>query len=235
MREEIPAVIFLGMFCLPFYILAFLLSGLIAGTVSAQSLAEKRATFDGKVVTILESVNRKYVAALRRLEKEYALEQNYEAAIAVRDERFAVEELLSNGVVSPGVTETTTTANVPGVTKDVVFAGSDASLLDGSSVEGDALKFSKSGQSGEWQLENVIPGGYEVMVTYACNEKATLQAMEHFFRITADVPATGGSDAFKTVSMGTLKITSRAEKLSLSLKNGAGLLLQDVKLVSNRE
>lgn len=223
------------MFRLPlFFVLLLLLFGSAVGKATAQSVEELRAAFESKVTSILDPVNRKYVAALRRLEKEFAMEKNYESAIAVRDERITVEAML--GDVGTGATDTATIPATPAVASEKVLPGTKVEGVDGGTVESGVLKLSAIGQSGEWSLAGIVPGGYDVMVTYASPNGATLQAMEHFFRITADVPPTGDEKTFKSVSLGTLKITSRALKLNLAKKAGAkDLLIQEVKLVSNRE
>jgi predicted secreted protein len=217
-----------------FLLLLSLLIGPLAGDVSGQTLEEKRALFEARVSSSLEPLNRKYVTALRRLEKEFALAKDYEGAIAVRDERLLVESMLSDTVVATDTANETT----PGKSSEFTFSAAKALVFDGSNVAGDAVKMTGAKQGAEWVIKGVEPGGYEVVVTYATSGGGVVQAMEHFFRLSGDLPATGGDDVFKTISLGTLKITSRAEKLVISSNDATAaspLLIREVKLVSNRE
>lgn len=235
MRGLFPSLTFPLMFRPPkVLVLILLLFGSAGGNSGAQSVEEMRDAFESKVTGILDPVNRKYIAALRRLEKEFALEKNYESAIAVRDERITVEAML--GDAENGTTETTSSTPPVSAASEMQLLASKAQGVDGGATEDGVLKLSAIGQSGEWSLAGIVPGGYDVIVTYASPDGATLQAMEHFFRITADLPPTGDETSFKSVSLGTLKITSRALKLNLAKKAGTKtLLIQEVKLVSNRE
>ncbi len=201
------------------------------------ALAAKRAKFEAAVASALEPVNKKYAAALRRLEKEFALAKNYEAAIAVRDERLAVEKALAGGgklvTTGNGGGTSPNKTPVPVAGGERVFAGSAATAADGAVVDGGYVNLTGPGQSAEWALSGLSPGGYQVVVTYDSKLPAAFQVKEHFFRLNCDAAASSG----KAVEFGTLKVTSRAKSILLTATKASAaspLRIKEVKLISNQ-
>ncbi len=199
-------------------------------------VARLRAAFEAAVASTLEPLNRKYAAALRREEKELAIAKDYEAAIALRDERLAVEEMLAKtraGAATPD-DPTVAATSTPSVT---VFAISDAKVLNGAERREKAVRFTGAGQAVEWPAGTLPAGGYEVIVTYSCAADSTFQVKEHFFRLSCEAASSGGEETPKTEKFGTLKVTSRVSAITIavdSVSADAPLLIHDLKLVSNR-
>jgi len=196
------------------------------------------------VSAILDPLNRKYAAALRRMEKELAIAKDYEAAIALRDERLAVEATLTKTGGGTAVSPTATpdvAGQTAGITDTALtetrFTGAEAVARNGAEKLADAVRLGAAGQAAEWKAANLPAGGYEVVVTYSCAAASGFQVKEHFFRLACEAPPSGGADAAKTETFGTLKVTSRAGAITLtadSVAPDAPLLIHELKLVSNR-
>ncbi len=221
------------------------LGGLRAQEPGGESeVAGKRAAFEANVAMLLEPLNRKYAAALRKREKELAIAKDYEAAIALRDERLAVEAMLAKA--GPTAVAANDTDSDTGAGTDIaavvpsaenVYAAADARVLNGAEKDEDGVRLSEAGQAAEWAVTGLPAGGYEVIVTYSCAAASEFQVKEHFFRLTCAAPAGEGTETEKTESFGTLKITSRATVLTLTadrIAPNTPLIIHEMKLVSNR-
>ena len=185
---------------------------------------------------------RLYLEELQQLERVYASNGRYEAAIATRDERLSVTAFLSqqtNG--EPATTEQASTDGktepTPSNTSGTLFEDSDADVSDGAEFSNSKLVLPEDGATASWELGATEPGGYEVVIGYTSEEEADIQVKESFFRLSATLPDTEGKTT--TRSLGTLKITSRSNTVSV-LRSGAGelpdgLVIHFIRLLSAKD
>jgi hypothetical protein len=237
-QSQIPAFLFASL------LLACGLQAQAPAPAEGESeVARLRSAFEMAVASTLEPLNRKYVAALRRKEKELAIAKDYETAIALRDERLAVEEMLAKTGAAPTASGDSTVAttgaggDATASPADIRFSAADAKILNGAERSGQGLRFTAAGQAAEWAVASLPAGGYEVVVTYSCAADSAFQVKEHFFRLSCDASSSGGVETSKTEEFGTLKVTSRVSSITItvdSVSPDAPLLIHELKLISNR-
>ena len=162
---------------------------------------------------------RSYLAKLQALEKKYAAAGKFEAAIATRDERNSLAEFLGTGSSEE---PTTTIAAAPDESTRplelISFRDTDADISDGAKFTDDGLVLPEIGATASWALGGSEPGGYEIIVHYTSNSDLTVQAKESFFRLTTKLPSTNGKRS--SISLGTLKITSKSDTIALAKTAG---------------
>jgi hypothetical protein len=215
-------------------------------TTSPQNLAGLKAEFDKDMRREISPAGIQYVEELRKLERMFALAGKFEAAIAARDERAAVQAFLERA--SGGTAGTSVTTAPPDGEGDQVaepepsepgsqrFADTAAGVSGGAEFTDDGLSLGAEDATASWELDTLEPGGYEVVVTYSAAAATSVQVKESFFRLSGELTPTGGQR--KTVSLGTLKITSRSDTVSLT-NTGEGsdakLIVHSIQLISAKD
>ncbi|MCP5114622.1 MAG: hypothetical protein GY953_27655 [bacterium] len=196
---------------------------------------------------------RLYLEELQKLERQFAAEGKYEAAIATRDERNAVAAFLNGsastagaGVAETGTTRPDTPAGVkttgeePGgaTPQGILFADTAANISGGGEFTDSELLLNADGATASWDLDATETGGFEVVIEYSATEETSVQAKESFFRLSGKLPATGGKKSSR--SIGTLKITSRSDSVSLTRvgeksEGSGGLIIHSIRLISAKD
>ncbi|MEM9478269.1 MAG: hypothetical protein AAGA58_01265 [Verrucomicrobiota bacterium] len=166
------------------------------------SVAEVKAAFDDEIAKLVAPIDQKYADALQRLEKEFSLRGNYEAAMTARDERRDVERSL----------ETREDNIIP---EELVIPAAAANSMNGATPDGEGVRFGKLGDLVEWTVAGIEPGAYEIFVQYASPKSVSVRVQEYFFRLSSELPATDGAQDFQEHSIGVLKVTDRATSLSM--------------------
>ncbi|MFT4547422.1 MAG: hypothetical protein ACI8XO_000805 [Verrucomicrobiales bacterium] len=231
-------------------LLAIVLSGMVA-TLGAQegeaeakrSIAEIKAEFVGEMYLAISPSGAQYVSELLKLERKYAADGKFEAAIETRDERLALEKFLADGVKAVAEKADSNNDSVDEAASatraSIDFTDTAASISDGGAFDGDGLSLSLNGATASWQLGEFEPGGYEIIVIYTAAEDAKVQVQESFFRLSGELPATAGKRS--SLVVGTLKITEQSTAFSIvhdgSKGDGEGskLIIHSVSLISAKQ
>jgi hypothetical protein len=224
----------------------------VAGTLTAQSpedegsenaqpdppeLVKRRAAFTSSLRKLLLPLNRSYITALKKTERELALAGDYEGAIEARSERQRMTEILvASTTEAPTVPDggTPTPTPVP-VDPTTVFSlkASEAVPSEGVSAIGSGATINATDDSLTWKLLQPIPGGFDVSITYTSSGDASFWIRENFFRLKGEV-SEGKSN---TVKLGTLKITEDAESITLLAIDipASGLVVESLTITQNPE
>lgn len=205
------------------------------GTAAPRELATARAAFKAKLNERLSPLNRSYVAALRKTEKELASAGDYDGAIAARDERRAVEQMIIDASIREEIDPPTSPIPTPvSGSKPVVFAAAKAIPGGGATVSEGRGKMTGADGSLTWKLAAPIPGGHDVSVTYTCASTATFWVRENFFRLKGTVAA---AESWKTVTLGQLKVTADADSITITGIDipAEGLVFKEITLTANAD
>ena len=208
----------------------------------APEVAKARAEFESKRNAAISPIREKYVAALRRMEREYALKKDYKSAIAARDERLKVEgESPSDSIATENGSDSTSTGNAstPSIDSDdgstIVLAPASARLIEGAKLEDDTIVLSAAGDAAEWSLKDPEPGGYEIELTHKTNGRVSFRISEAFFYLKGQTSSTRSRTT--TRNFGTLKLTEEAESIRIVADNASSvtpLSVSTIKLISTR-
>jgi hypothetical protein len=232
-----------------FYLAAALLVGTAApspaesgDTPKNADLAKLKAEFLAQMREELTPAGKQYLAELQKLERKFALDGKYEAAIATRNEHDTAQKFLavnSTAVAAappkesgPRVEET----EIPS-TGGIQLTLVAAMLSDGATLAEGAINLYSNGAAASWLRGSIEPGGYEILVTYRAATDTTVQAKESFFRLNAQLPATPGNSTV-TTSLGTLKITSRSDRITLThtgANEASKLAIQSIRIISAKD
>ena len=210
----------------------------------APTLADLKKQFVEDLRAEISPAALQYATELQKLERQYALAGDFEAAIAARDERSAIVKFLgevgesgtstaakpevseSNNPDDPGGSETSES-------DPLSFAATAAAVSGGAEFTDEGLEIETSGGAASWDLADFKPGGFEVVVGYSSKADAQVQAKESFFRLNGELPNSEGK--IVTKSLGTLKITERSDTISLVLTadaEGSNLIIHSIRLIS---
>jgi hypothetical protein len=204
------------------------------------SLAELKRQFTEDMRDAMAPAGVQYLAELRKLERQFALAGKFEEAISTRDEATAVTRFLGaaldQAIAAKEEAEAGSDPLDPpesGVTK---LANTAADISAGARFTADGLSLDTGGATATWKLDPAHqPGGYEVVISYSSKENTSVQMRESFFRLSGELPATGGEKA--SMSLGSLKITSRSDRVSLintedEDSSSSQLIIHSVQLIS---
>ena len=195
--------------------------------------------FVQKLRETLAPLNRSYIAALQKVERELALAGDFEGAIAAREERRKIAALLVEATIGTppdkadpvpppdgGVTP------LPPPAEAISFSAGDALPAGGATVTDGLATLTRPQASLTWKLSKAMPGGFEVAVEYTSSGPASFWFKESFFRLRGELEA---SQTFKTQKIGTLKITSEAETLTIQAIEvpGEGLSIKSLLLTES--
>ena len=223
-----------------------------AGTLCAQSpetegseqiqpappeLVKRRTAFTNSLRKLLLPLNRSYITALKKTERELALAGDYEGAIDAREERLLMSRILvasTTEIPIPSEGEAPVPAPAP-VEPATVFSlkVSEAVPSEGVSVVGKGATINAADDSLTWKLLQPMPGGFDVSVTYSSSGDASFWIRENFFRLKGEV----GEGKSRTIKLGTLKITEDAEAISLVAIDipADGLVIESLTFTQNTE
>lgn len=213
----------------PGFVLAFALVG--AGLAMSAPMAEKRTDDPGAssdIALLRLGYERDLIAAslapvkeqittLGTLEKQFAAERDYDAAITARDERKRLQNELARLDKELLLLQTREQTLKTSLLPDRIKFPLDAATLSGLRHEGGAITgWSKVGASATWKLPGLPPGGYEVMLRYRCGaaEGGKLLIKEARFTLTTTIGTTLKGPEER--SAGTLKISDGSGTLTLS-------------------
>lgn len=210
-------------------------------TAKSPTLAQLKGKFLQEMRKEIAPAGIQYVEELRKLERKFAQAGEFEAAIAARDERAAVVKFLN--AKGPAVVATdpnTTTDPAVGAAAPepgrLHFADTAANISGGAIFGDDGLQLSVVKATASWKLGEFEPGGYEIIVNYTSAAATGVQAKESFFRLSGELPSTGG--ARKSESIGTLKITGGSDTVSLTNTGddeGSKLIIHSIDLISAKD
>lgn len=208
--------------------------------VDVLGLAALERSFAADMREAMAPAGVQYLAELKKLERKFALEGEFEKAIAARDEAAAVTAFLGTAlaVAEAALAEQNEASPIPesSVTK---LANTAADISAGAQFTSDGLTLDTSGATATWELgPSHQSGGYEVVISYSSEEDVDVQIRESFFRLTGELPATGGEKS--SLSLGSLKITSRSDSVSLVNTGGddggsSKLIIHSVQLISAKD
>jgi len=223
-----------------------------AQTEQSVDLDKMKEEFLGNLRREIEPESRQYILELKKLERKFAQAGDFQAAIAARDERIAVEKFLGSPTKptpapdpepEPEPTPAIVVAEskddradlIAELAKDLAIAS--ATVSEGAEINREKLKMDSSGASASWLSEGLEPGGYEIVVHYNATADTEARVGEGFFYLTADLPATKGRKPVSK-SLGTLKVTEDSESITLSntgSEEKSGLVIHSVQLISAKE
>ncbi len=183
-----------------------------------QDLRTLRASFRQNLLNAILPENRAYAAQLGELERQLAAARDYLAAAKVRDERLALEQdLTAFEQELPGLAARAAgrAALLP---ERIVFHPRDAALSGLNLDKDGALTGWETPRcAATWKLPNLPAGGYEVIVTYACQTGggAAFEVRESFYVLHGRGPAPNPNPVAR--NLGTLRIRDGNGTLTLAL------------------
>ncbi len=161
------------------------------------------------------------ISRLDELARARAREQDYQAAIAARDERRRMEAELERVVKEMLILETREQGLKTALLPERILLPLEQAKLDGVVWDPEKkrlTRWQRSGASAEWTLPGLPAGGYEVLITYQCNplEGGTALVSEKSFTLTGEMDTTLRGP--ETKNLGTLKITDGAGRLRIAAR-----------------
>lgn len=184
-----------------------------------RNLDQTRIAFQRNVLEASLKPLKTHLSELILLEKSRADARDYTGAIEARDLRKRLElelERLDKELLLLQTREQSIRASL---LPDRISLPLDKAELSGVKRDGGVLTgWSKPGVSAEWKLEDLPPGGYEVVLRYRCNalEGGSLTVQEARFSLTSDVETTLKGPQER--NLGTLKITDGSGTLKISAR-----------------
>ncbi|MBB5035219.1 hypothetical protein [Prosthecobacter vanneervenii] len=157
------------------------------------------------------------ITTLATLEKQFATERDYDAAITARDERKRLQNELSRLDKELLLLQTREQALKTSLLPDRIKFPLENATLSGVRLEGGAITgWSQVGASASWKLPSLPPGGYEVLLRYRCRaaEGGRLLIKEARYTLTTSIETTIKGPEER--SAGTLKVSDGASTLTLS-------------------
>lgn len=182
-------------------------------------------------------VLRQYASELAASEKRCALAKDYPGAISARNERQMIEKEISRMEKEALILRTREENLKSALVPDQIVLMPEQATLSGVEREpgtSTLASWSKPGASATWQLPNLRPGGYEVILRYSCDalEGGSMVVSEAVFSLSGEVETSLKGPVEKNI--GTLKITNGAGRLSITARTVLGdnlMRLYFVKLV----
>ncbi len=211
------------------FVLAFTLVG--AGLALSALAAEKRTDdpgasaeialmrlgYERSLIEASLAPVKEQITTLGTLEKQFASERDYDAAITARDERKRLQNELARLDKELLLLQTREQALKTSLLPDRIKFPLDAATLSGLRHEGGAITgWSQVGASATWKLPALPPGGYEVLLRYRCGaaEGGRLLIKEARYTLSANIETTLRGPEER--SAGTLKISDGSGTLTLS-------------------
>lgn len=189
------------------------------------------------------------VQQLAQLQREFASKEDYKSAIKTKAEITLAQQRIQElkrklaepppppALAMPEKNSTVGSPSLPSNSTSVILLPKEAvvhGLLQLSPTAETIASWKTVDDSLEWKLNNLPPGGYEVIMEYSClpNEGGRFQLSEAFHSLTGIITSTGGQLVKKNI--GTLRIKTGDGKLTmkaLSIIDGRSLLqLKSIEL-----
>jgi hypothetical protein len=184
---------------------------------ASSEIALMRLSFERDLVEAILSPVKEQITTLISLEKQFATERDYDAAITARDERKRLQNELARLAKELLLLQTREQVLKTSLLPDRIKLPLEAATLSGLRFEGGAITgWSKVGAAASWKLPALPPGGYEVMLRYRCAaaEGGKLLIKEARFTLTTSIETTLKGPEER--SAGTLKISDGSSTLTLS-------------------
>lgn len=184
---------------------------------ASSEIALMRLSFERDLVEAILSPVKEQITTLISLEKQFATERDYDAAITARDERKRLQNELARLAKELLLLQTREQVLKTSLLPDRIKLPLEAATLSGLRFEGGAITgWSKVGAAASWKLPALPPGGYEVMLRYRCAaaEGGKLLIKEARFTLTTSIETTLKGPEERTA--GTLKISDGSSTLTLS-------------------
>jgi hypothetical protein len=184
---------------------------------ASSDIARLRLSYDRDMIEASLAPVKEQITTLGTLEKQFAAERDYDAAITARDERKRLQNELARLDKELLLLQTREQALQTALLPDRIKLPLDAATLSGLRYEGGAITgWSKVGDAATWKLPALPPGGYEVMLRYRCGatEGGKLLIKETRYTLTTNIETTLKGPAER--SAGTLKISKGAGTLTLA-------------------
>ncbi len=184
---------------------------------ASSDIALLRLGYERELIEASLSPVKEQITTLGTLEKQFAAERDYDAAITARDERKRLQDELARLDKELLLLQTREQTLRTSLLPDRIKLPLDAATLSGLRLEGGAITgWSKVGAAAAWKLPALPPGGYEVMLRYRCGaaEGGKLLIKEARFTLTTTIETTLKGPEER--SAGTLKISDGSSTLALS-------------------
>jgi hypothetical protein len=217
-------------------LIAFVFGCLTLAAAQDTGLVALRAKFDADILGSTLPVLKQQVVELAALEKKAASARDYDAAIAIRNERERVEAEISSQAKLLLLLEARQ-QSVTGKTPDRILLRPAEAKLEGvryDTTAGALTDWKAAGATATWRLPDLPPGGYEVVLHYSSGplEGGSLRVQESFYSLTSDLSTT--LKGYEDLNLGTLRVRDGAGLLKISavtvLKSNL-MQLQSVELL----
>ncbi len=178
-----------------------------------------RLAFQRSILETSLAPLKKHLSELILLEKSRADARDYTGAIEARDLRKHLETELERLDKELLLLQTREQSIKASLLPDRIRLPIEAATLKEVRRDGGALTgWARPGATAEWKLNNLPPGGYEVILRYRCSplEGGSLTVQESRFSLMADVETTLKGPLEK--NLGTLKITNGSGPLKISAR-----------------
>lgn len=178
-----------------------------------------RLSFQRNILETSLTPLKKHLSELILLEKSRAEARDYTGAIEARDLRKRLETELERLDKELLLLQTREQSIRSSMLPDRIRLSLESAKLSGVRRDGGAITgWAKPGASAEWKLNNLPPGGYEVVLRYRCTplEGGALAVQETRFSLMADVETTLKGPQEKNI--GTLKITDGTGPLKITAR-----------------
>jgi hypothetical protein len=184
---------------------------------ASADIALLRLGYERELIEASLAPVKEQITTLGTLEKQFATERDYDAAITARDERKRLQNELSRLDKELLLLQTREQTLKTSLLPDRIKLPLEAATLSDLRHEGGAITgWSKVGAAATWKLPALPPGGYEVMLRYRCGtaEGGKLLIKEARFTLTTNIETTLKGPEER--SAGTLKISNGAGTLTLA-------------------
>ncbi len=178
-----------------------------------------RLTFQRSIMEASLNPLKTHLSQLILLEKSCAEARDYTGAIEARDLRKRLEKELERLDKELLLLQTREQSLRASQLPDRIRLPLESAKLNGVRHESGSLTgWSRPDASAEWQLTELPPGGYEVVLRYRCSpvEGGSLLVQEARFNLKADVETTLKGPEEK--NLGTLKITDGNGPLKITAR-----------------
>jgi hypothetical protein len=184
---------------------------------ASSEIALLRLSYERDLIGASLAPVKEQITTLATLEKQFAGERDYDAAITARDERKRLQDELARLDKVLLLLQTREQALRTSLLPDRIKLSLDVAALSGLRHEGGAITgWSKVGVSATWKLPALPPGGYEVMLRYRCGaaEGGKLMIKEARYTLTSSIETTLKGPVER--SAGILKISNGSGTLTLA-------------------
>lgn len=196
-----------------------------------------QSKLESELINATTPVLSQLVAEMQALEKQAVTARDYDTAIAVRNERRKLEaQLARQQKAALLMTARQQPVNDDSQQDHIVLKAADARLervrLD--SATGLLVDWGSVGASATWQLPNLPPGGYEVVLHYSSGalEGGSVLVQEAFYSLSADLSTT--LKGLGEQNLGTLRVRDGSGSLKVVAKavvKSNLMQLQSVELI----